>query len=135
MEEIRVKTVLNVAIEWETIAAETIQFPVANKTLNLFSSNAATKEQVDNHCDLVWSSSAFADTDKLATRDNTRPTNLEELNAIQNSLKMKHAILGSLLWNSLTSKYQLEIVGDDKDNFRVGNEFLSLTKLKFFFSK
>ena len=36
---------------------------------------------------------------------------------------MKHAILGLLLWNSLTSNYQLEIVGDDKDNFWVDNEY------------
>ena len=52
MEEVRVKKCLNISTQWEVTGTITPEFPLADSFINIFESNAATKDQVDTH--LTW---------------------------------------------------------------------------------
>ena len=41
---------------------------------------------------------------------------------MRNKYKLKHAMLGAMIWDSMTSDFQLEIIGDDKA-FKSGEEY------------
>ena len=56
----------------------------------------------------------------------TKPTNNNELNAERNKLKLKHAMLGAMIWYSLLDLYQLDIIGDE-DKFKMGLEYNGVT--------
>ena len=44
-----------------------------------------------------------------------KPADLAELNTICNNLKMKHAMLRAMVWDSLLPSFQLNIIGyEDK---------------------
>ena len=83
------------------------------------------------HVGLIWADTDKDQTDKLPITVDTKPRNNAELDKIRNFLRLKHAMFGSLLWNSLTSSFQLEIVGQDQENFREGNEYDSVKLLYF----
>ena len=122
MEEIRVKECLQIATEWDTTGTNP-EFPVEARILNLFDTNGATKAQINHHVGLIWADTDKDQTDELPITVDTKPRDDAELDKIRNFLRLKHAMFGSLLWNSLTSSFQLEIVGQDKENFREGNKY------------
>ena len=122
MEEIRVKECLRIATEWETTGTNP-EFPVKDKILDLFDTNGATKAQIDHHVGLIWAETDKDHTNELPIRVNTKPGDNAALSKVRNFLRLKHVMFGSLLWNSLTSSFQLEIVGQDEENFRQGNEY------------
>ena len=107
------------------------EFPVEAKILDLFDTNGATKAQIDHHVGLIWAETDKDHTNELPIIVNTKPGDNTALNKVRNSLRLKHAMFGSLLWNSLTSSFQLEIVGQDKENFREENEYAGV-KLWYF---
>ena len=122
MEHTRTRQCLKISTEWEN-TTDDIENPVNDKIVDVFDSNRATKDQVDAHCALIWSTTDFAGTNNLFKRMVTKPTDDATLNAERNPAKLKHAMLGNIVWNSLTPSYQLEIVGEDEDNFRKGNKY------------
>ena len=122
MEEIRVKECLQIATEWETSGTNP-EFLVEARILNLFDTNGATKAQINHHVGLIWADTDKDQTDKLPIMVDTKLRDNAELDKIRNFLRLKHAMFGSLLWNSLTSSFQLEIVRQDQENFREGNEY------------
>ena len=69
---------------------------MADGFINIFESNTATKDQVDTHCDMVWSNCAHANADKLSVRGVTKPGDNAALNVIRNGLKLKHAMMDHL---------------------------------------
>ena len=125
MTRVRVKEYLKISTEWETVGTDP-ELPVDDKIIDLFSSNVASKEEVKDHCDIVWNDAAFADpsSSKLFIRVDTKPTNDAELNASRNKFKLKHTMLGSLIWNSLKADFQLEIGGESSmKDFKCLQEF------------
>ena len=96
--------------------------PDSTGSIDIFKSNQATREQVEHHCDLVWSESTFGNsTPKYFQEFATAPTNTDELKTLRNRRKLKHVIMGSKIWNSLTSEFQIDIQGS-KDDFQRGQE-------------
>lgn len=96
--------------------------PEATGLINIFKSNQATREQVEYHCNLVWSDSTFGNnTSRYFHEFADNPTNTNELQDLRNRRKLKHVIMGSKIWNSLTSEFQIDIQGC-KDDFQRGQE-------------
>eukprot|EP00957_Ditylum_brightwellii_P095788 7298113-Ditylum_brightwellii.AAC.1 len=95
------------------------------KVVNIFKKTRDTKEIVKAHIDLVWADRAHrsVSTPKYFKTFITKPTNDATLIAPRNQRRLKHTMLGLLLWNSLTPKFQLEMLtketlfnmGDDYD--------------------
>ena len=54
MEKFRTKTCLKIAIEWEAFGTSP-ELATEKGIVDLFSSNAATTEEVEAHCAAVWS--------------------------------------------------------------------------------
>ena len=71
IEEGRGEECLNIATRWEGTGT-TPKVSVADSFINTFESNTATKDQVDAHCETVWSDCAHAHTDKLPVRGVTK---------------------------------------------------------------
>lgn len=105
---------LKINTEWAT-AASTIEhqrIPTPEGIIDLFKSNKATKEQVQTHVDLVWDDSDFgARTPKYFAEFPKAPADTDELDILRNNAKLKHVMMGAKLWNSLTSKFQIDIQG------------------------
>ena len=49
----------------------------------------------------------------LTIRITTKPAYTAKLNAHINQLKLKHIILGSMLWDSLMANFHLDIIGNE----------------------
>ena len=52
----------------------------------------------------------------------TKPGDTSALNLLRNKSKIKHIMLGSMIWDSLTFDSQLEIIGDD-EVFKKGEDY------------
>ena len=116
----KVKECLSIATEWTTSGTNPEQ-PTVFK--DIFATSKSTSNEITDHCDRIWSTEDFVhvNSSKLPKIVATKPTNTKELDVIRNQLKLKHAMLGSMVWDSLTAKYQLELIGDE-DYFKVGDE-------------
>ena len=91
-----------------TLAGQKI--PKTNGLIDIFKSNKATKEQVEEHVNLVWSDSTYGvTTPKYFTIFDSAPTDTDTLNSLRNTAKLKHVMMGAKLWNSLTSGFQIDI--------------------------
>ena len=58
----------------------------------------------------------YANYPKLIKIVTTKTTNTADMEKIRNNLKMKHALLGAMGWDSLLPSFQLEIIGDEEKN-------------------
>jgi len=68
------------------------------------------------HCNLVWSTSAFgSDTPKYFKDFASAPTNDATLKDARNLIKLKHIMMGTKIWNSLSSKFKIEISGSKQE--------------------
>ena len=116
----KVKECFIIATEWETTGTVPEQ-PRTSK--DILANSESKSDDIEDHCNRVWSTEdmAHVDSGKLAKKVASKPANEAELNIIRNELKLKHAMLGAMIWDSLTAKYQLEIFGDE-DAYKVGDE-------------
>ena len=73
--------------------------------LDLMETNEVEEEKVLEHCNLVWSETDNANTTKLFARMAKKPTADDELTKFRNKFRLKHVMLGKMLWNSLTSRF------------------------------
>ena len=124
LKDTRVMEALKIAVKWDTSAADTEgqKLPTTEGIIDLFSSNKVTKEQVVEHCELVWSDSNYGnDTTRYFAKFATPPTSEEDLISERNKRRMKHVMMGYKLWNSLTSSFQLDIIGG-REEFEKANE-------------
>ena len=123
LEARRVNNIPVLAIEWES-ARVNPELPTGAELINLFDSSTSTTDQFEEHVKCVWAGEAFIHTDSqnLMVRIAAKPVDLTELNLTRNKLKLKHAMLGAMLWDSLTSNFQLEIIRDDSD-FKQGQDY------------
>ena len=127
MEKFRTKTCLKIAIEWEAFGTSP-ELATEKGIVDLFSSNAATTEEVEVHCAAVWSVEdlVHAESKNLCVRTTSKPGDILAMDSLRNRYKLKHAMLGSIIWDSLISDFQLEIIGDEEDLNR-GEEYDGVT--------
>ena len=105
---------LKINTEWDNGASIVAgqRIPKQAGTINIFKSNKSTKKQVQFHVDLVWDDASIgATTPKYFAIFDTAPTTTDELDELRNTTKLKHVMMGSKIWNSLTSKFQIDIQG------------------------
>ena len=114
----RTMSALKISTKWEpggdTDAAKKI--PLSEGEIDLFKSNKATKEELDEHIALVWSDTAFGgNTPKYFQEFNIAPTDNDSLIKLRNNQRLKHVMLGHQLWNSISSAFKVEIIGSKKE--------------------
>ena len=117
----KVKECFAIATEWETTGTS----PEQPRTFkDIFNNSESKTNEMKEHCSRIWSTEDFThvDSSKLTRKVTVKPMNTAELDVVRNELKLKHAMLGAMIWDSLTAKYQLELVGDE-DEYKVGDEF------------
>ena len=123
-EDTRLMECMSIPTEWDdgagTAAARRV--PTDEGKIDFFKSYQGTEEQIKEHCDRVWADTNVANTPKYFDTFATAPANNNELTALRNQRKLKHVMMGNKLWNSLTSKYQIELAGSSK-KFKIGNEY------------
>eukprot|EP00957_Ditylum_brightwellii_P161774 12317161-Ditylum_brightwellii.AAC.1 len=102
---------LDVLTKWEAGAEP--KNPI--KVVNIFKETRNTKDVVKANVDLVWVDTAHrsATTPKYFKVFGTKLTNDLTLIAPRNQRRLKHMMFGLLLWNSLTPKFQLEILTEE----------------------
>eukprot|EP00957_Ditylum_brightwellii_P205896 15345905-Ditylum_brightwellii.AAC.1 len=77
-------------------------------------------DMVKEHVDLVWSEDDLATTAKFFKRFGaTQPADDNAFEKARNERRMKHSIIGKLIWNSFTPSYQLEMLTEE-DTFKRG---------------
>ena len=120
MERFRTKICLKIATELEASGTSS-ELATEKGIVDLFSSDAATTEEVEVHCAAVWSVEdvVHAESKNLFVRITSKPGDILAMDSLRNRYKLKHAMLGSIIWDSLTSDFQLEIIGDEEDFNRV----------------
>merc|ERR1740124_362862 len=92
--------------------------------IDIFTSNKVSKKEVIFHCDLVWSKNTFRlDTPKYFKDFATAPTNDTTLNNALNLVKLKHIMMGTKIWNSISSAFKIEISGSKKE-FKKDQEYV-----------
>ena len=109
---------LEVCSQWDSSGgtAEARKIPTEQGKVDIFTSNKALKEEVTSHCELVWSASAFGvDAPKYFKIAASAPTDDATLNAARNLMKLKHIMMGTKIWNSLSSEFKIEISGDNQE--------------------
>ena len=111
--------ILKVPTEWEATKPAN---PIEDKIVDLFQSNAVTTKQAKAQADLIWSESDLANTEIFFQIFATPPANDAALNKARNATEFKHAMAGANIWNSLTSDFQIELLGEE-DEFARGNEY------------
>jgi hypothetical protein len=123
LKTVRLMECLKIPTEW--VAEGSIvarRAPIVTKMINTFHSNLCTKDQLNAYSDLVWSRSSLGDTTQFFDIFNSPPTSTTELEAVRNKRKLKHVMLGTKLWASLTSDFKIEIQGD-QEQFKHGQEY------------
>ena len=81
----RIKDILKVAMSWETSGTKP-ELPNIDGLQDLFSSNEATKDQIEEHCRLVWLVEDFnhAYSVNLTCCITTKQTTKAEINVVLN---------------------------------------------------
>jgi len=121
MDKRRVKGCLKVPTVWETTGTPP-ELPTEEGLINIFERATVEDDKLTEYCDLVWSDADFASTPKLFKIVTIKPTNDNTLNQIRNQARLKHAMLGQMICNSLSSKLQLQLIGRSS-TFKVGEEY------------
>ena len=115
----RLMDILKVPTEWESTKPAN---PVKDQIVDLFQSNAVTTNQVKAQADLIWSHSDLVNIDHFFKIFATPPADDAALNNARNVTKFKHAMAGANIWNSLTSDFQIELLGEE-DEFARDKEY------------
>ena len=125
-ESTRTMEALGICTTWNTTGgtAASNRVPTEHGNIDIFTSNKASKEDVIQHCELVWSDSTFgSDTPKYFKNFVKVPTDDATLNDARNLEKLKHIMMGTKIWNSLSSSFKIEISGSKKE-FKKNQEYV-----------
>ena len=123
LESVRLMECLKIPTEWVAEGNVTARrVPILAKKIDIFHSNLCNKDQLSAYCDLVWAQSNLGNTSKFFDIFETPPTTTAELETVRNKRKLKHVMLGTKLWASLTSDFKIEIQGDQEE-FKAGHEY------------
>ena len=122
---VRVMEALQIATKWNDSAstAEEKKKVTPDGMVDLFSTNKIAREEVVAHCDRVWDDSAHGHpSQKDFQAFTTAPTNDAELNEARNHRRLKHVMMGHMVWSSLSSSFQIEMM-PHKSEFQRNQEY------------
>ena len=106
----RVMEALQIATKWNTDAPtpDGKRAVAQDGIVNAFTTNKITRNEVVDHYNRVWGNVPFTDpTRKEFQHFEVAPTNDAELKEFRNRRRLKHVMMGQMLWNSLTSAFQI----------------------------
>eukprot|EP00957_Ditylum_brightwellii_P212335 15367190-Ditylum_brightwellii.AAC.5 len=97
-----------------------------SKVNNMLKTKGTDEWIITRHVDLIWANMPFYSAD-TKTPDyfnsfQTVPTKTEELNKFRNKRRFKRIMLEKQMWNSLTPKFQLELL-TEKAKFKRSEDF------------
>ena len=124
-EDVKVMSTLTIPTVWDEKNADVAlqRLPTEAGLIDMFKNNSVSKEQVRRKSELVWANTTFgADTMHYHARFETTPVDTPTLNAARNKDKLKHVMMGKMLWNSLTLDFQVENMGSNEE-FKMGSEY------------
>ena len=79
--------------------------------IDMFRSCRLQKDLIVSHINFVWKNTSFSNlTPEYFSIFDPMTTDTSELNVLKNLRKLKYVIVGKKIWNSLTSKYKVEIL-------------------------
>ena len=117
--DVRVMCAFEIATEWLAIG----RTPTQDNMIENFQSCKVQKDLIVSHIDHVWADITFDNlTPEYFEIFDPMPTDTAKLNVLRNLRKLKHVIMGKKIWNSLTSKYKIEILGK-RSKFKRGREY------------
>ena len=120
LEKIRSIESFRVGKDWNNAAAA----PRApSKFHDIFLEKGIDSKSLKEHVDLVWADTEFGPNDNQTPNyffdhGNKAPGNQAELDAVRNARKMKHVMIGQVIWNSLDPDFQIEMM-NDKEKYMV----------------
>ena len=124
-DDVRVMEALMIPTIWDTSNANAAlqKVPTEEGLLDLFTTHKLSKSQVKSKSNLVWASTAHgADTPKYFARFTTAATDDATLDAERNKMRLKHVMMGKKIWDSLSSEFQIDIMGSSGE-FKYQGEY------------
>eukprot|EP00957_Ditylum_brightwellii_P203939 15336852-Ditylum_brightwellii.AAC.1 len=121
LESVRLTKVLEIATDWGAWAV--VPRP-PQTTGNIFDKKEVTKDALNTHVDIVWANTGFRGGVEETPNyfKAMMPMDTPALEAERNQRKLKHVILGNMIWYSLTSNFQIELMAKET-NFKQGDDF------------
>eukprot|EP00957_Ditylum_brightwellii_P145822 11103538-Ditylum_brightwellii.AAC.1 len=114
---------MKVAVKWNGTmnAKDPLDFVI------IFDKNGTSLEKVREYVNLVWAMvGQGADTPNYSKKYGaTEPADTPALEAGRNMRRLKHLMLGKLLWNSFLSNFQLKILTEEH-TFKRGRDHIGM---------
>ena len=112
--DVKVMEALLIPTKWDVNNADPEAKKLVLMEVDAFKTNKVTEEQVAVKSELVWATTTHgANTPRYFKQLAIVPTNNAELTMARNMMQMKHIIMGKKIWDSLTSKFQIDIIGSE----------------------
>ena len=112
--DVKVMEALLIPTKWDVNNADPEAKKLVLMEVDAFKTNKVTKEQVAVKSELVWATTTHGvNTPQYFKQLAIAPTNDAELTKARNMMQMKHIIMGKKIWDSLTSKFQIDIIGSE----------------------
>ena len=105
----RTMTALRINAKWVAGGETDVnkRIPLLEGEIDLFKSNKATKEDIDDYIKLVWEDTDFGtDIPCYFKVFDTAPNNKAALDQLRNAQRLTYLMLGHQLWNSLSSAFK-----------------------------
>ena len=125
----RLMQCLKIPTEWDqtpgnsTAARAARRKPTVDGLQNIFFSHQVKRNNVSYYFSLVWANTTIGvNTPQYFARFATVPADQSALDTKRQQRRLRHVMLGRTIWESLTSKFQLEILVK-KDQFTMSDEF------------
>ena len=110
-DDVRVIECLMIPTVWDVNAATPAgkRIVISDGIVDFFNSSQGEKAQVKEYSDLVWANTTLGNTQKYFCIFDTNPATTVELESRRNQRRLKHIMMGKILWESLTAEFQIEI--------------------------
>eukprot|EP00957_Ditylum_brightwellii_P158387 12055231-Ditylum_brightwellii.AAC.1 len=116
LRDFRLEEILRVAVKWSN--ATNVKDP--SKIVDIFVTNGTPPEKMREYADLIWATTGKGtDTPKHFKKYGaTELADTPALEADRNTRRLKHLMLGKLLWNSFAPDFQIEMLTKEKRSKR-----------------
>ena len=102
---------MEVGVKWDESTA-TPRVPI--KTSNVLEAGNVSDDATKKHYDLVWTQTEYGDgTPEYGKEFDSILTSTVEFKSLHNGTTLKHVMAGKKIWSSLTTDFQVELIGHD----------------------
>eukprot|EP00957_Ditylum_brightwellii_P208060 15355667-Ditylum_brightwellii.AAC.1 len=121
IKKVRLTEALEIATDWDALM---VAPRLPKMIVNIFKKKEVSKDTLKAHMDLVWANMGYGGvTGETPNYFKAKiPTDTPALNVLRNQRKLKHVMLGNMIWDSPTSNFQIELMAKQA-SFKQGNNF------------